>query len=376
MYATSTRTELRLHRAVVNDDLNSLSHLLSDPTVDVNAVDENNLTPLIVAVLLNRIEAVKVLLTHKNIAVNMKYDDDTALHFAIRFQYLECVQALLGHKDTDTTLLSSRLFPPLSEAIYSDSMDCVALFLPIRARHASCRDFFGKTVLHTAVSSPLLLEHFLNTGLFCVSERNSAGETPLFSATHMSSPASFFLLLDEARTLLTAQDYAGRTVFHAAAEKTSLRRLSVLLHRNPLLMNVQDKRGATALHNTCLSFESATLSFLLSDASVLVNMEDENGQTRLHAAVIYAQLNMVKTLLAHKDTDVNVCDDKGRTPLHYAVLNINGSTYIIQALLSHKDIRVNIKDNEGKTPLALTRDIDDEEKDAVIALLLQKGASL
>ena len=54
------------------------------------------------------------------------------------------------------------------------------------------------------------------------------------------------------------------------------------------------------------------------------------------------------------------------------MLNINGSTDIIQVLLSHKDICVNIKDNKGKTPLALTRDTDEEEEDAVIALLLRK----
>ena len=33
---------------------------------------------------------------------------------------------------------------------------------------------------------------------------------------------------------------------------------------------------------------------------------------------------------------------------------------------------MNIKDNKGKTPLALTRDTDEEEEDAVVALLLRK----
>ena len=83
---------------IVKQNIHRIQTLLSDSAVDVNAQDENECSPLAVAVLMNKPEMTKLLLQHKDIQVNTLYDkDDSALHYAVSFGFVECVRVPLSH---------------------------------------------------------------------------------------------------------------------------------------------------------------------------------------------------------------------------------------------------------------------------------------
>ena len=183
----------------------------------MSAADENGMTPLLVALLMNKPEIIKMLLQHKDIQANQHYaDDDTVLHYAVDFGYAECTKALLTHTDISTNIQNKWHQTPLDDAISVGDTECISALLCIHDRHTRSRDFFGKNILHSALSSAVSLEYLLSTGLFNACECNSDRHNLLMSAAQNNCTASFFLLLNECCFILTAQDSTGETVMHAA----------------------------------------------------------------------------------------------------------------------------------------------------------------
>ena len=98
----------------------------------MNAVDENGCTPLAVAVLVNKLEMIKLLLQHKDIPVNTKINYYyTTLHYDARFGYAECVQILLKHKEINEHLLNSQHRTALDKALQNGHIDSIKLFLRV-----------------------------------------------------------------------------------------------------------------------------------------------------------------------------------------------------------------------------------------------------
>ena len=375
VYSSSTEQEFPLQRAILNDDIDSISALLSHPSVDVNMEDEHECTPLLIAVFLNRPEIIKLLLQHNDIQVNKQYYfANTVLYYAVHLGYTECIKELLQHPGIDTSIMGTDYHTPLQVALKQNSMACIEALLCSNARHTCSRGFFGKNFLHAALGSVVSLEYLLSTNLFHLNERDQNGST-LFLSAASSYSAAFFLLRVHKGVILTAQDYSGLTALHSCVMYSSLTVVSALLKQVPLLLNVQNKHGSTPLHTACVHWHRSMFSLLLRCASVLVNMEDENGQTPLHRAVTEQEIDHVRALLARDDIDVNVCDNKGKTPLHYAVENKEKGKEIIKALLAHKDICTKIKDNDGKTPLDILSELHFGEKDEIMFLFQQKSAS-
>lgn len=80
--------------------LTSPSVLYNFPTLDLNATDMNGRTPLHYAVVMGRMDTVKLLLSHPSILAG-KPDSTglTPLHLAVLSNEKECIQLLLGHSD-------------------------------------------------------------------------------------------------------------------------------------------------------------------------------------------------------------------------------------------------------------------------------------
>ena len=107
-----------------------LSYLLADPDIDVNANGTTFIRPLHLAASTGRLHAVRQLLAHPDINVNVAADAVTSLHLAIAGSHMEVLRELLAHPDIN---LTAGRVSALSYATLCDDAAAVALIL----RHPS-----------------------------------------------------------------------------------------------------------------------------------------------------------------------------------------------------------------------------------------------
>jgi len=110
--------------------LEDVRHFIEDDSVNVNAGNSLNETPLHLAatryVPQQGIEIVKYLLSTKEINVNAKNDNgDTPLNSAAYKGNIEAIEALLSHKDIDANLPDNDGYTPFHNAIKQKKIDVV-----------------------------------------------------------------------------------------------------------------------------------------------------------------------------------------------------------------------------------------------------------
>jgi len=98
------RLEIILHGAVIKDDCEMIAFLLAYSDIDVNVASQYGETALMAAARNGKLEALRLLLQHKDIDVNRRkesYWKETALHYAIQLKHHEIVDLLLSYGAID-----------------------------------------------------------------------------------------------------------------------------------------------------------------------------------------------------------------------------------------------------------------------------------
>ena len=346
-----------LHSAVSIDDSDTVSFILSNSLIPVNARNKYGDTPLHLAAETGHIEYVKLLLSMPDIDVNAQTVSElipgrhTPLHYAVRGGHTECVKLLLAQPGINVNAKDKDGYTPLHYAMKNGNVECVKLLLEHQNINVNAQDKSGYTPLHLAAEK---------------------GHTECFK-----------LLLDYNRIEINTTDRSGCTPLHLAAENGHSECIKLLLGMPGVDVNApcrHDYRDDyTSLHLAAENGHTECVKVLLGHKDVNVNAQDEDGCTPLHFAVQNGHSECVKLLLGSKDINVNVqiTDGyyKGYTPLHWAARN--GKTECLKLLLAQKVIDVNVKDNEGKTPLAQAESVwNKDDKQEIISILKQHGATM
>jgi ankyrin repeat protein len=313
-------TQTPLHVLLESDnnphDVLILVELLLKFGADANKQDENNVTPL---------------------------------HLALRKKWFDIARKLLEHganpnakNDQGQITLHLLLQPTYAELGHADLVELLK-----RGANVNAQDENSTTPLHLAssIGSYPTARELLDRGANPNAQDNQ-GRTPLQ------------LLLENSNNLNGCLDLAGLLLSYGAD------------------MNIQDKNNVTALHWATNRWVLQVAQVLLEHGAQ-VNMKNDRDQTSLH---LLLSVNMFRDgfaytqLLLEHGADTNAQDMNNITPLHLALQR--GLVEVTRLLLDH-GANPNVMDIQGRTPLHLllaSWQAQDVDSRGLVELMLKCGA--
>jgi ankyrin repeat protein len=245
-----------LHEMVMDGNLKAVSWLL-EKGHNLNCVDHDGDTPLILAIREGNTEIAEFLLSKKaDIAVVNKADEN-AVQIAVLEQRKAILPLLVGDKST---------LPPLHLAL--ELADNTLL----------------KRLLDNLANDVKTTKEFSESSSSSTSSSSSSSSNSVAESAHWVS--------------LEAVNKQGKTAFYVAVEKGNVAAAKLLLEKaaNPTV--VFDEEQATVLQVAVERNDSAMLKFLLQTSAVaLINKPNIAGNTPLHLAAKLGQDSLVPILL-------------------------------------------------------------------------------
>ena len=291
--------------------LSRIMELLLKSGADVDAKDDDNMTPLQLALIesraspdddVSRSTAAQVLLEHGASAHLRNKDGQTPLHLASLHQFPNTMASLLK-------------FGAEVDARDNDNMTPLHLALP-RSRGYPDDD------VRRGTAARVLLEHGASVHM-----KNKNGQTPLHLASLHRCPGVVEVLLKFGAEVDVRDNDNMTPLLLAPTGKTML------------LLPDDD---------AC----SAASQLLLSHGAD-VNVRNQNGQTPLHLATHRYFSNSVALLLRF-GADADAQDDDDMTPLHVAISSFSSPWFedtkvkVVQPLLKH-GANIQVQNNKGET---------------------------
>lgn len=174
-----------IFRAIKENNIFELSRLFIQYDQDIEYFNRHNkltITPLILAITLNRIECVRTLL---DIGVDINKPDgleNTPLHIACIDGKDAIVKMLLENEKINMNILNCFKECPLISACASNDINCVKGLLQHNA-YPHRRDNRGNNAIHIACEygNVEIIQLLLDRGVL-INSRNSSGKTPLYVA--------------------------------------------------------------------------------------------------------------------------------------------------------------------------------------------------
>lgn len=392
-----------LHRAIVNNDLNTVMELLKNENIDVNSklgievsIDGwylGGATPLILASYLGYTDIVNALI-EKGVDVKAKDDVDgcMAIHLAAANGKNEVIDILLDKDASNINDVDNRGNTPLHWASMKDRADTVSLLIENGA-DIEAKDIDNWTALHYAAAFASLqtVEALVDNG----ADKNSLtkdGNIPVNYAkdetikTYLSGGK-----IGREDTEEVVEEETKETAADETAENTET---SETITEDELNNELDTTQNGSIVDPTVVDLDPKQLELLIAvknndiiavnallKENVNPNFVDEEGYSPLHRAVLNNNLDVVNVLLSYKDIDTEIklpyeasVDNwylGGATPL--LVASYTGNADIVNALIeAGSDIRAK-DDIDGATTIHIASANGNNE---VINILLNKDNTL
>ena len=391
-----------LHRAIVNNDLNTVMELLKNENIDVNSklgievsIDGwylGGATPLILASYLGYTDIVNALI-EKDVDIKAKDDVDgcMAIHLAAANGKNEVIEILLDVDASNINDVDNKGNTPLHWASMKDRADTVSLLIENGA-DIEAKDVDNWTALHYAAAFASLqtVEALVDNG----ADKNSLtkdGNIPVNYAkdetikTYLSGGK-----IDREDTEEVVEEETTETE-ETATENTEA---SETITENDTNTELDTTQNGSIVAPAAVDLDPKQLELLIAvknndiiavnallKENVNPNFVDEEGYSPLHRAVLNDNLDVVNVLLSYKDIDTEIklpyeasVDDwylGGATPL--LVASYTGNADIVNALIeAGSDIRAK-DDIDGATTIHIASANGNNE---VINILLNKDNTL
>ncbi|PQE22096.1 Ankyrin repeat-containing domain protein [Rutstroemia sp. NJR-2017a BVV2] len=341
MTITDSYGRTPLHAAAIGSNVDIVELLLGYDDCDINAKDNDDQTPLILATRLGHIEVVRTLCDKGANTMSADTRKQTALHFAA-FGDSEIAQLLLQYtKDASTP--DREGYTPLHLACQHGYLDVATVLVEILKSSTAVNavDDQKRTPLHTAADHghiqivDLLLKYGADRSL----KDDKNREAIVLAAS--SGYLAIVKALDSGDDLSTYQH-----LLHLSSKKGQVLIVRYLL-----------EKGTSP---NCLVDDETPLTVAASEGHTEVvrdllkygdpNLQDARDRTPLHRAASEGHMEIVR-LLIQAGADVNSLDSSRSTPLHFAASK--GIPEIMGELLkngAHANARTLLRD----TPLHLS----------------------
>lgn len=318
-----------IHLAVMKSQTEMIPFLV-ESGAEINAEDDENLTPLLIAIKNDEPEQISVLIENGAEIEKRNADGQTPIFFAIENFSGAAVQTLIDKK-ADIEAKDTRGRTPFLFAYEVDNVDAAGKLLNAKAT-------FPQQQIFTALNDKKL---------------------------------SYLLLLLKAGADITVKDSAGRNALHVAAENCDASSLSLFLEvpEDASIINQKDSKGRTPLILACGTGSGFTNGVvLLLNAGGSTEEKDASGNTAIHSSILTntdsASKELSQIVLEKNSGLLNAKNNAGQTPLMISLQNKKPETSA-WILAFHPDVLA--KDNLGNTSLhyACSSGIEDSVKKIV-----------
>ena len=365
--------------------------------VNINIVNKDGATPLLLACSTAQSEVVKLLLKAKA-DPNIAYaDGDASLHTAIAANCNErTIQKIINY-NADVNAVNKRGRTALLLGCFYRHVDSVRVLLGAGA-DPTIADNEGFSCLHAAIDgycSKDILQALIDHGAHTDARRKDGTNALLRACRIGQSESVRFLLEAGADVSITKPD--GNTCLHVAVQGYCCKWTLKQIIEQGMNVNILNKRGKTALILACESAQADSVKLLLEKGAdpnlygaigytvlhaavhghctnetlqEIINRKAHldarniHGQTALCLACSYRQQDSVRILLA-AGANTNIANKFGNTSLHSAVF-WNCSKKIIRAIINHG---ANVNATNKINVTALTISCTKQNIDAMNVLL-------
>lgn len=304
---------LDVYRAARAGDCARLKELIDRSPELVNANDEEQGTPLHVAAMMGRMEAVLLLLARGAESDARNTINQSPLLYAAYNGYAAIVDTLIAH-GAPFEYRDARGYSPIHFAARQGQKAVVELLVSKGASFDE-RGIQGRTPLHLAAANGRTdVVKLLAARGAKLDTRDDKGQAPLADALRGGYVETAGLLIDSGCGIEGNADELAIYVNRAAAAG-SQRIVDALLAKGASF-DAKDESGRTLLHNAAIGGLSGLAGRLLANKAN-IDAVDTRGKTALHYAVVAGNGDFVEFLLA-RGADPNVADADGRTALHVA----------------------------------------------------------
>ena len=392
---------------------NKCLKMLIDAGVDLNQVDDANVTIAQFAAAGGNKEALETLLKGK-----VSYDGSAG--FALKYHYLDLAKELMNQGSNKNLLhraASSGYMEGIEYALsFEDpnslngngrtalqvscqfSENAAEKLIPIT--NVNVQDKEGMTALHFAVVNGLIdaVKLLLQNDKIDVSLSHRFGMNAILWAAHDGHLDIIKLLVEDGRSNIQSVDDEQWTPLHHAVMRNNVEILLYLISKGADV-NAKQIEGMTPLHYAATMGFINSIEVLQRSPSIDMNPQDEGGLTPLlwaaqtnhveaiqklmedprtnpsiadneHANILHwaAQGDLPVLSFIGTKVDVNSLDDNGMTPL--LVATVNGSSSFVSDICEIEQTDVNIADNSGMTALHYAAR---DNNDMIITIIITTG---
>ena len=347
----SKRGDTALSEAIHGNREEVLKILISHKGIAVNAVHtaEQNRTGLMLAASQGQSNIVEMLLSHSDIDVNFQDSNgDTALGLAAEAGSKETIQALLRKTTIDINRVNDRGWSALYIAAKEDSQESVELLLENNADSSRKDKDFQATAILRATDFGWygvvdLMLNYQSVDIQCT-DMNGRG---LFHSASANGHTEIVKLLANLEELdPNSQDKDGCTPLHDASRVGSLEVVQALIEIG-VAKETKDHHGRTPFQVACEN-GNVDIASLLAGKS----FTELESSLPIWALVKSSHSGLVTQAIAERKRDVFERDpESGYTAVHWAV--IQDEIGVLRMLLDETDLSPNSTDKIHRTPLHL-----------------------
>ncbi|KAI6354593.1 hypothetical protein MCOR25_008537 [Pyricularia grisea] len=295
-----------LMRAVASGAERFVTRLLRQPDVNINAVPSNdNFLPALVGAIKTSNDAIlKKLLSHKDVDANFTGQDRpsilTPLHYAAIRNKVSALKLLLKHKDIKVDIPdSSQGWTPL---FYSSTSEVAGLLLDHGA-DIDFQDNYKGTALMRAVDNHAqeVVELLIRRGAD-VNRQDMLGRTVLHSAAVNNAwQAMEYIVRNVPSIDINAQGQQGETALHDSCEGNDIRAVKILVSAGARC-DIRNKDGRTALEIAELR-KSTRISEVLKKAKGYDGTDGMHIKKTLAEAVVADPVDVLQFRIANANID-------------------------------------------------------------------------
>ncbi|KAJ3081227.1 hypothetical protein HDU99_006253, partial [Rhizoclosmatium hyalinum] len=376
-----TKTQLVFSTIKDGDSVETLKFLLSVGHFDLKEVDDEERTPLAVAMDSDRPKCAKYLIGFDGSLVSFKSSTNETLgHLAVSAQNIDLFDLCFKTGNLDLTIANSDGLTPLALATQNGLYEFVTRLLAIDSTLVSCGDEPNKkTLLQLAINSGdnhRLLKFLLDHTSVDLSNVDTDGHTVLSRCIANDYIQCSKLLIKHKPELLNFIFEDEKQNMAQLAAPKSYELLKIVMSAGSFDLNNVDKDGKTAIVNAIQSCNTKSVILLIKQDQSQLKYVSEDGSNLLHFTVMDDNnYDTLKVLLEYKDYfDFNAKNSDGHSVFSKALSwkSTRCAKYLAEFFAATDKSQFNFFfESEKKTLLHLAAEGSDEV--ALLNLLLANG---